>query len=115
MTQSLKKGIKNLEIKGVFSVENIINLMEKWVNDCGYNNLKEDVEEIVTSPYLENGSVVLDDEGNPILVPNTPSYRDNTIQYLYQPTTNGWYNSILRVKNWLTQRLSILDSYYNYN
>lgn len=106
---------KELRDKNIFNVDNIINLLEKWVNACGYNNLKEDIEEIVTSPYKENGSIVVDGEGKQVLIPNTPSYRDDSIEeYVYPPNIGGWYNSVLRVRNWLIQRIQRLDSYYNY-
>ena len=112
----MRARYKELRDSGIFSVDNIVALLEKWVNACGYNNLKEDIEEIVTSPYMENGSVVTDGEGEQVLIPNTPSYRDGTIdEYVYPPATGGWYNSILRVKNWLAQRLQTLDIYFNYN
>lgn len=121
---SLLKGLYQTELRarykelrdiGIFSVDNIVGLMEKWVNTCGYDNLKTDIEKIATSPYLEDGEVVLDDDNNPILIPNTPSYRDGSKTYQYAPTTGGWYNSILRIKNWLEHRISTLDAYYNYN
>ena len=111
----LRTRYKELRDKGIFSVDNIVGLLEKWVNSCGYDNLKTDIEDIVTSPYTENGVTVVDGEGNPVLIPNTPSYRDGTKTYQYPPATGGWYNSVLRVKNWLVQRIQALDTYYNYN
>ena len=111
----LEARYKELRDKKIFDVNNIVGLLEDWVNKCGYDNLKEDIEEIVTSPYIDNGSMAVDEEGMPILVPNTPSYRDGEKEYTYPPTTGGWYNSILRVRNWLVQRIQTLDSYYNYN
>ena len=163
----IRARYKELRDNGIFTPDNIIGLLEKWVNACGYDNLKEDIEEIAVSPYIENGQVVLDENGNPVLIPNTPSYRNSfinqeywklidvdnpeydvydpsktytsgeyvnyygasyqskkdvpanipptTVGYIYPPASGGWYNSILRVKNWLVQRLSVLDQYYNYN
>lgn len=111
----VKARYKALRDAKVFDVDNITGLLDKWLGQCGYDNLKKDIEEIATSPYLVNGSVVKDESNNPILVPNTPSYRDGSLTYQYQPTTGGWYNSVARVRNWLTQRLAMLDEYYEYN
>ena len=111
----IRARYKELRDNGIFSANNITGLLEKWVNTCGYNNLKEDIEEIVTSPYIESGQIVVNGEGETVLLPNTPSYRDGTKEYMYAPTTGGWYNSILRVRNWLTQRLQTLDAYYEYS
>lgn len=105
---------KDLRDAGIISVENIIRLLTEWLEAIGYDNHKKDIEDICTSPYLENGVVVVDGNGNPVLVPNTPSYRDGSKTYQYSPTTGGWYNSVLRVRNWLTARIATLDTYFNY-
>jgi hypothetical protein len=111
----LRSRYKELRDKGIFSVENIVGLLDKWIKVCGYENLKSDIEDICVSPYLENGERAIDSDGKIVLIPNTPSYRDNTKTYLYPPSTGGWYNSVQRVQNWLEVRLSTLDTYYNYS
>jgi hypothetical protein len=94
---------KELRDKGIFSVDNIVGLMEEWVKQCGYDNLKEDINDIIVSPYYDSeGNIVVDKEGNPKLLPYTPSYRDGSIRYAYTQNYNGgWYNSVQRIKNWL--------------
>ena len=106
---------KELRDKGIFTVDNICGLFKEWLDACGQSNLKNDIENIVVSPYIENGEVVKDEQGNPILIPNTPSYRDGSKEYVYQPTVGGWYNSLQRVYNWLVARIAFLDTHYNYN
>jgi len=107
---------KELRDKDIFSVNNVITLLENWLKACGYDNLKEDAEEVVVSPYYdENDQIVMDESGKPVMIPFTPSYRDNEKRYAYSPQTGGFYNSINRVKNWLTQRIARLDTYFNYN
>jgi predicted DNA-binding protein YlxM (UPF0122 family) len=76
----------------------------------------EDIEKIAVSPYYdEDNQIVRDNKGNAVLLPNTPSYRDGSKKYLYNPQEGGWYNSLARIENWLTQRITFLDSYFNYN
>ena len=106
---------KELRDKGIFTADNIYKLFKEWIYSCGYENLKNDIENIAVSPYLENGEVVVDSSGNPVMIPNTPSYRDGTKTYLYNPQNGGWYNSLQRIYNWLNERIATLDSYYNYS
>ena len=99
----MDKRYKELRDKKIFDVDNIVGLLNKWVNLCGYDNLKEDITEIVVSDV--NGKSV----------PSTPSYRDGTLTYPSTPTTGGWYNSVDRVQSWLVERIKYLDEYFNYN
>lgn len=99
----MDKRYKELRDKKIFDVDNIVGLLNKWVNLCGYDNLKEDITEIVVSDV--NGKSV----------PSTPSYRNGTLTYPSNPTTGGWYNSVNRVQLWLIERIKYLDEYFNYN
>lgn len=99
----MDKRYKELRDKKIFDVDNIVGLLNKWVNSCGYDNLKEDITEIVVSNV--NGKSV----------PSTPSYRDGTLTYPSNPKTGGWYNSVDRVQSWLIERIKYLDEYFNYN
>jgi len=111
----MKARYKELRDKHIFTTRNIVGLFEEWVKRIGYDNLKEDIEKIVLSPYIVDGKVVNDSNGNPIMVPHTPTYRDIRYLYKYLPTEGGCYNSIRRVKNWLNARIEQLDEYFNYN
>lgn len=98
-----------LRNKGVLTIENIVGNLEKWVNMCGYDNLKNDIEKIVVD--TAKGA----DDTEARTVPCTPSYRDGSLIYSKSPTTGGWYNSLERVRNWVEKRLETLDTYFNYN
>lgn len=111
----MKARYKELRDKNIFTTRNIIGLFEEWIKRIGYDNLKEDIEKIVLSPYIENGKVVNDSNGDPILIPSTPTYRDDRYLYKNSPREGGCYNSIRRVKNWLNARIEQLDEYFNYS
>ena len=44
-----------------------------------------------------------------------PSYRDGSKTYPSYPTTHGFYDSFQRCEKWIKERISFMDSYYNYN
>ena len=98
-----------LRNKGILTIENIVGNLEKWVNMCGYDNLKNDIEKIVVD--TAKGA----DDTEERTVPCTPSYRDGSLIYSKSPTIGGWYNSLERVRNWVEKRLETLDTYFNYN
>ena len=100
---------KELRDNGIFSVDNIIGLMEKWVEMCGYDNLKNDITKIVVCNATDGNNQTVEN------VPYTPSYRDGDYTYPFNPTSGGWYNSITRIKNWLVKRFEYLDTYFNYS
>jgi hypothetical protein len=97
----IKARYKELRDNGVFTTNNIVRLLENWLDRVGYDNLKNDIEKICA----------YDD------VPQTPSYRDGSATYSQFPETGGFYNSILRVKRWLDEHFTYLDSenILNYN
>ena len=137
----IKARYKELRDSKVFSVKNIVGLLEKWLNNIGYENMDNEIK----------------------LYPDTPSYRDSNINegwevvnytsaennynaektynegdtcryfgYEFKATTVltnvppisskydnapyycGFYNSAKRVSVWLTNRLAFLDKTYNY-
>jgi hypothetical protein len=95
----IKARYKELRDNGVFTTDNIVGLLRKWLNMCGYDNLKTDLEECCAY----NG------------VPQTPSYRDGSKTYEKKPTTEGFYNSVPRVKAWLDEHFAYLDEVFEYN
>ena len=140
------------ELRGnkVFSVENIIGLLEKWLDSCGYDNIKNEVELYATETPSYRADLT-DTEYWKFLGhsgqysagyatdydPTKADYAegDKVIYYGYiyealgtmaagtvpsqlyneYPQVGGFYNSIQRVKNWLVDRFSILDAYFEYN
>lgn len=103
------KRYKELRDAKIFDVNNIINLLTKWLSQCGYSNLKEDITEIITTDAVDNEGQVHKN------VPYTPSYRNGKWTYPEYPTTSGWFNSVSRVEKWLEKRLEYLDEYFNYS
>lgn len=103
------KRYKELRDAKIFDVNNIINLLTKWLSQCGYSNLKEDITEIITTDAVDNEGQVHKN------VPYTPSYRNGNWTYPEYPTTSGWFNSVSRVEKWLEKRLEYLDEYFNYS
>ena len=97
----IRKRYKELRDNGVFTTENILNLLNKWLDKVGYDNLKGDIE----------GVCAYND------VPQTPSYRDGNGSYALLPNTGGFFNSPMRVKKWLDNHFEYLDSetIFNYN
>lgn len=100
---------KELRDKAIFSVDNIVYLLEKWINKCGIENLKEDITEITLGKAIKSDGSILEN------VPVTPSYRSGEYSYAHSPISGGWYNSLSRVRSWLIERISYLDNYFNYN
>lgn len=100
---------KELRDKAIFSVDNIIGLLEKWINKCGIENLKEDITEITLGRAIKSDGSILEN------VPVTPSYRSGEYSYAHSPISGGWYNSLSRVRSWLIERINYLDNYFNYN
>lgn len=145
----IKSRYKELRDLGVFSVENVMRLLNKWLSMVGYENLKEDLElynqtpsyrasninkenwelirmQIVTQTeelYNESksysvGDICYIDGNNPVYVfkcikecTGVPPFSK---VYDKAPAYCGYYNSPMRVANWLTNRIKFLDRYYKY-
>jgi hypothetical protein len=96
--EEIKARYKELRDKNVISAETITSVLLSWLERCGYDNITTDIEECCAY----NG------------VPQTPSYRDGSKTYELAPTTGGFYNSPMRVKNWLKDHIGYLDNILNY-
>ena len=92
--EDIKNRYKELRDGSIFTTDNIVGLLEKWLDKIGYDNLKNDIENVCSY----NG------------VPQTPSYRDGEATYLQYPNTGGFYNSLLRVRRWQDKHFEYLDS-----
>lgn len=44
-----------------------------------------------------------------------PSYRDGSKTYPSYPTSHGFYDSFQRCEKWIKERISFMDTYFNYN
>ena len=139
--EDIKVRYKQLRDSNVFSVDNIINLLEKWLNNIGYENMENEIKlypdtPSYRSPNLNTGWEIVgytNAENNynaaktynkddtciymsytfkaTITLTNVPPLSSS---YSNKPYYCGFFNSIKRVSVWLTNRLAFLDKTYNY-
>ena len=139
----IKERYKELRDADIFTVDNIVGLLESWLNRIGYDNLKEDLSIYKETPSYRKGDL---NDGWKIVgwAKSADTYNNDTtynegdtcIYYKWSfkatktitsipPTSTiyehgpvrimGFYNSIGRVKRWLVNRINFLDSNYKYN
>lgn len=139
----IKERYKELRDAGVFTVDNIVGLLESWLNRIGYDNLKEDLSIYKETPSYRAGNlndgweiVRWANQNDTYVNEKTYNEGDTCIYYKWSfkatktisgipPTSTiyehgpvnimGFYNSIGRVKRWLVNRINFLDSNYKYN
>lgn len=138
----IKNRYKELRNNGIFSVDNIMNLLEGWLEVITYKYLNEDIKKYNETPSYRDSCI--SDKWNYISYnwtsdtdyDATKTYKaDEQCRYygclfsakenvtgiapltkLYdtKPKVLGYYNSPIRVKNWLKKRFTYLDIYYNF-
>lgn len=141
-SDEIKTRYKQLRDVGVFSIENIINLLREWIDRIGYANIEKelslynDIPSYRDSRLNENWELVnytsnsddYDNEktynvGDTCIYKNYKFKATNEVNgilplngnYDNTPRFLGFYNSIKRVSIWLTNRISFLDKTYDYN
>lgn len=140
--EEIKQRYAQLRNKGIFSADNIIALLNKWVGSIGYDNYKKEFEVYNETPsYRANNlsdgwkligsytysisEYVADKQyqkGEKVSYYNYEFEATKAVQgvppvtklYGKKPFIYGYYNSVGRVKNWLTNRISYLDTYYEF-
>ena len=141
--EKIKERYKELRDIGIFSTANIIGMLETWLDNIGYDNIKEEISLFKeTHSYRDSG---LNDGWELITFSNGADTYDNSKTYTQYETCSyykfqfratktisgippvnkvyehgpirvmGFFNSIQRVKCWLNNRISFLDNTYNYN
>lgn len=142
--EEIKARYAELRKSGIFSVDNVIALFNDWTERIGYNGYSKEIKlypetpsyrdpklnnqwamgyKIVTSDVEDYSETKQYNEGDYCLyqdylfvakqnVIGIPPVFDSYKNY---PNLGGYYNSIGRIKNWLTKRIIYLDTYYNYN
>ena len=137
----IKARYKQLRDSNVFSVDNIVNLLEKWLNNIGYENMENEIKlyqdtPSYRSPNLNTGWEIVDyastednynaektyNEGDTCIYMGYTFKATTTLinvtplssAYSNKPYYCGFYNSVKRVSVWLTNRLSFLDKRYSY-
>lgn len=135
---------KYLRDNGIFSVENVVSLMEKWLDKVGYNNIKKDLDTYKDTPSYRNSYINKQwefvnytwndsmsdyseektyNEGETCVYKGYKFKAKSQVQgvvpvskvYDSQPYLMGFHNSLLRVKLWMDERIKMLDNKYNYN
>lgn len=137
----IKARYKQLRDSNIFSVDNIINLLEKWLNNIGYENMEDEIKLYPDTPSYRNpnlnsgwaivGYVSAEDnysaektynEGDTCIYMGYTFKATTTLinvtplssTYSNKPYYCGFYNSVKRVSVWLTNRLVFLDKTYSY-
>ena len=137
----IKARYKQLRDSNIFSVDNIINLLEKWLNNIGYENMEDEIKlypdtPSYRNPNLNSGWEIVNTtrSGDNFNAEKTYNVGDTCIYFGYifkaskeltnvsplsavysnAPKYCGFYNSVKRVSIWLTNRLTFLDKTYNY-
>ena len=137
----IKARYKQLRDSNIFSVDNIINLLEKWLNNIGYENMEDEIKLYPDTPSYRNpnlnsgwaivGYVSAEDnysaektynEGDTCIYMGYTFKTTTTLinvtplssTYSNKPYYCGFYNSVKRVSVWLTNRLVFLDKTYSY-
>lgn len=138
----IESRYNELRKKGIFTVENITSLLEKWEKQVGYDNYKNEQKLYPETPsyrhsYLNEGWELIEHDGVSNDYNNEKTYNLGDIasmrgyrfkatkeitgvppvsrEYGKVPTMFGFYNSLQRVKNWLNNRIKFLDTTFNYN
>lgn len=138
----IESRYNELRKNGIFTVENITSLLEKWQQQVGYDNYKNEQKLYPETPsyrpsYLNEGWELIEHDGVSNDYNNEKTYNLGDIasmhgyrfkatkeiagvppvsrEYGKVPTMFGFHNSLQRVKNWLNNRIKFLDTTFNYN
>lgn len=140
--EQIELRYKELRDLGIFSVTNIVNLLERWINTVGYDNYKKEFEIYKETPSYRNSYINAEWEFIGWNMVNSSTYNPDTtynegdicvyahcnfkakkevsaippLSKMYDnfPYGYGMYNSIERVSNWLEKKIETLDIFYNY-
>ena len=138
-SEEIAARYKELRNNGIFSTDNIIGLLKKWLESVGYDNLKKEFTLFPQTPsyrkgYFNENWAILDygyqtddynnekeyQKGETCIYARYKFKALNAVQnvapisqfYDKAPTAGGYYNSVIRVYNWLKNRLAFLDKNY---
>lgn len=133
---------KVLRDLGIFTVDNIISLLNKWLDRVGYDNYSKEFSIYNETPSYRKSPLnseywkIVNWAGTDTTYDKAKTYsvgekcifnlvefecvKENAGQeptlfsYSKNPNLMGFYNSPIRVKNWLIKKIETLDTYYNY-
>ena len=133
---------KVLRDLGIFTVDNIMSLLNKWLDWVGYDNYSKEFSIYNETPSYRKSPLnseywkIVNWAGTDTTYDKAKTYsvgekcifnlvefecvKENAGQeptlfsYSKNPNLMGFYNSPIRVKNWLIKKIETLDTYYNY-
>ena len=140
--EEIEKRYSELRASGIFSVNNIVSLLHKWIVAVGYDNYVKEFKVFNETPSYRNSNLSDSwklDGFSPVSgekYDNNKTYAINEscnfngyvfvsleeqqgvppVSKIYDknPTVLGFYNSEKRVYNWLVKRFIYLDKLFNY-
>lgn len=136
----IEKRYAELRNTGIFTVENVKALFDKWCTSVGYDNFKKEFETYPETHSYRKSNVVEQwelegwgygdkyDPNKTYSKGDICNYMDMTFKaketvtgitptknlYQHSIQQGGFYNSVQRVCNWLAQRIAFLDKTFNY-
>lgn len=140
-SQEIKDRYSELRKVGIFTADNIQGLLEKWIVSIGYDNFSKEFKTYPETNSYRKSNVSEKWElvgwGNGNAYDENKTYSKGELCKLYDLTFSakeevlgispitipyehymqggGFFNSIQRVFNWLTERITFLDKTFNYN
>ena len=139
----IKERYKELRDVGIFTVDNIVGLLESWLNRIGYDNLKEDLTLYGETHSYRNGALndgwkIFNWAGSADEYDKKKTYNKGDkcsyYRFVFEATKTitgiaptdkvyehgpiyimGFFNSVKRVRLWLENRIAFLDTIYKYN
>ncbi len=133
---------KVLRDLGIFTVDNIMSLLNNWLSRVGYDNYSKEFSIYNETPSYRKSPLnseywkIVNWAGTDTTYDKAKTYsvgekcifnlvefecvKENAGQeptlfsYSKNPNLMGFYNSPIRVKNWLIKKIETLDTYYNY-
>lgn len=140
-SDEISERYKELRDKGIFSVDNIVKLLNSWINKIGYSNIEKEFKTYSQTPSYRDSHIsknwkLLEYSTSLNDYDSSKTYNkgDTTVFHGYKflclnentndspfkesydkyPQWGGCFTSISRVKNWLTNRIDFLNNTYNY-
>lgn len=141
--EEIRARYAELRKNGIFSVDNIIALFNDWTERIGYNGYSKEIKlypetpsyrdpklnkqwamdyKLITSDVEDYSETKQYNEGDHCWYQDSLFVAKESVIgippvfeiYKNYPNIGGYFNSIGRIKNWLTKRIIYLDTFYNY-
>jgi hypothetical protein len=143
--EEIEMRYKELRDLKIFTTDNIVGLLQKWISIIGFDNYKKEFTIFDETPSYRssktnkgwqcigyavyNPSTGIYNNEKQYAIGEKCNYEGMTFEateavtgvlpvwgtYSHYPNTAGFYNSVSRVYNWLENRIAFLDKTYNYN